>query len=264
MRRVTPKVFLIGESHLDQAALREYLAHVGPEALAWSSRDEDALNRSSSETLVEAMGRLCYRSWAPGLNPNVTKVRTDHTEYIGNILRSGHGSVIEHPVSHWIFADVSRVFTHEFVRHRAGTAFSQESLRYVRLTDLGLWLPYEVEASAEARGLFEETFRTLEELQRRLARIYGLDDEKKFATKKAVTSAMRRVAPIGLATTIGATLNMRALRHVLTMRSDGAAETEMRLVFGLVGEIAKARWPSLFQDFERQTDGWWRPEHLKV
>ena len=33
--------------------------------------------------------------------------------------------------------NVSRVFTHELVRHRAGSAFSQESLRYVRLTDIG-------------------------------------------------------------------------------------------------------------------------------
>lgn len=54
------------------------------------------------------------------------------------------GSVIEHHVTNWIFADVSRVFTHELVRHRVGTAFSQESLRYVRLNDLGLWLPPQI------------------------------------------------------------------------------------------------------------------------
>ena len=258
MKRIEPKVFLIGESKIDGGGLGRYLEHIG------STKWHPDPVASDPEILVEAMGRLCYRSWEPGLNANVTKVRTDDREYVANILKSGHGSVLEHPVSHWIFADVSRVFTHEFVRHRAGTAFSQESLRYVRLTDLGLWLPPEVEANAEARALFEDTFRTLESLQLRLASIYGLDGMKNFDAKKKVTSAMRRVAPIGLATTIGATLNVRALRHVLAMRTEGAAEAEMRLVFGKVGEIAKARWPSLFQDFERQEDGTWKPEHRKV
>jgi len=31
--------------------------------------------------------------------------------------------------------------THEICRHRVGCAISQESLRYVRLTDLSVWLP---------------------------------------------------------------------------------------------------------------------------
>lgn len=261
VRRVEPKVFLIGESRMDFAQLDAYLEHIGT---SWRPPYGKEATLSHGETLVEVYGRLCYRSWEPGMNRNVTKIRAGQVEYIGNILKSGHGSVIEHPVSHWIFADVSRVFTHEFVRHRAGTAFSQESLRYVRLTDLGLWLPPEIEAEPEIAKLFEETFESLEKLQVRLAEAFKLDDEKSFARKKKVTSAMRRVAPIGLATTIGATLNMRALRHVLTMRSEGAAEAELQLVFGRVGEIATERWPSLFQDFERGPDGAWVPGFKKV
>ena len=37
--------------------------------------------------------------------------------------------------------NVSRVATHELVRHRAGVAVSQESLRFVRLDDLPFWFP---------------------------------------------------------------------------------------------------------------------------
>ena len=45
---------------------------------------------------MEFGGRACYRSWEPGLNANVSKVRTDQHEYFANILRSAHGSVLEH------------------------------------------------------------------------------------------------------------------------------------------------------------------------
>ena len=64
-----------------------------------------------------------------GANPNVSKVRADRREYFANILRSAHGSVLEHANYSFALRNVSRVLTHELVRHRAGSAFSQESLR---------------------------------------------------------------------------------------------------------------------------------------
>jgi thymidylate synthase (FAD) len=76
---------------------------------------------------------MCYRSWEPGLNPNVSRVRTDSAQYLGNVVRSQHGSVLEHANFTFVLHNVSRVLTHELIRHRAGSAFSQESLRYVRL-----------------------------------------------------------------------------------------------------------------------------------
>lgn len=267
MRRVEPKVFLIGESMVSHDGLKAYLKHIGTKWLPQETRHAQAgvgLESPAAESLVEVMGRLCYRSWEPGMNPNVTKIREDRNEYIGNILKSGHGSVIEHPVSHWIFADVSRVFTHEVVRHRVGTAFSQESLRYVRLTDLALWLPEEFEENRQLVELFETTFRSLEEFQLRMAKIFDIDNIKSFDKKKQITSTMRRLAPIGLATSIGITFNIRALRHLITMRTDASAEAEMRLVFDKVASIATLRWPSLFQDFTKQENGSWKPKYLKV
>ncbi|HKH79664.1 MAG TPA: FAD-dependent thymidylate synthase, partial [Solirubrobacteraceae bacterium] len=68
---------------------------------------------NAGELIVEFGGRACYRSWEPGLNPNVTRIRTDRREYFANILRSGHGSVLEH--ANWSFAlrNVSRVFCYD-------------------------------------------------------------------------------------------------------------------------------------------------------
>ena len=150
----------------------------------------------------------------------------------------------------FIFADVSRVFTHELVRHRVGVAISQESLRFVRLDNLGQWFPTVIKEDEKAVEIFKETFSNLEKLQLKLAEHFGLDDEKKpFHLKKVITSAMRRIAPDGLATTIGWSANPRTIRWVLEMRTHESAEEEIRLVFGKVGEIVTKRYPHLFGDF---------------
>lgn len=258
--RVCPKVFLVGETKVLDGGLQAYLEHVG--AGKWLTNIKE--RPSDPELLVEAMGRLCYRSWAPKLNPNVTKIREGNDVYLGNILSSRHGSVIEHSVTNWIFADVSRVLSHEVVRHRAGTAFSQESLRYVRLEDLGFWLPPEVEGDTHLKEIFERTFSDMSELQKELSRVLELDSEKNFHRKKTLTSAMRRLAPDGLATTIGVSFNFRALRHVIEMRTDEGAEAEIRLVFDQVATIAKERWPNIFQDFKKNDRGEWKSEYQKV
>tara|TARA_B100001123_G_C15333496_1_gene1032009 strand:+ start:1630 stop:2415 length:786 start_codon:yes stop_codon:yes gene_type:complete len=261
MHDVEPKVFLIGETKLLPEGLNAYLEHVG--APDWST---DA--NTDSEALSEFMGRLCYRSFEPGLNPNVTRVRPDNKSHLQNIIRTGHGSVLEHSVLNFVFSDVSRVFTHELVRHRAGTAVSQESLRFVRLDDLGMWAPTSVKEDDEMMEVFVKTFSQLEELQRLMAEHYELDEEgKAFSKKKEITSAMRRIAPIGVATSVGWSANVRTLRHVIEARTEPSAEEEIRLVFGKVGEILMEKYQVLFGDYEvEMVNGlpWFKSEFEKI
>lgn len=264
MHATTPGVFLIARPSIDVEGMRSYLQDVGGES--WLERrlreadERDSLN--GGELLVEFGGRACYRSWEPGLNPNVSRVRTDQREYFANILRSAHGSVLEHANYSFALRNVSRVFTHELVRHRAGSAFSQESLRYVRLTDIGFRVPPALEPVREqVLSIVEQ----LEEFQVSAAKALGIDEEGvPFHVKKEVTSALRRLAPIGLSTDIVWTANARTLRHVIEMRTAEGAEEELRIVFDTIARIMQAEAPGLFQDFERQEDGSWVPEHRKV
>lgn len=242
MEFVDPKVFLVGETTVIEEGLQQYLEHVGvPD---WKS---DA--KSDGERLCEVMGRLCYRSFAPGLNPNVTRVREGNDVYLSNIVNVGHGSVLEHASVNFIFADVSRVFTHELVRHRAGTAMSQESLRFVRLDKISAYAPVHIREHEEGMAIFSEALEKMEEAQIKLAEVYDIDDEKKFDVKKKLTSAFRRVAPIGVATTIGWSANFRTLRHCIEMRTDPHAEEEIRVVFAQVYEILNKRFPNMFADY---------------
>jgi thymidylate synthase (FAD) len=262
MRETAPSIHLIARPSIDVDAMRAYLEDVG--GASWLERREREADGepNAAQLLVEFSGRVCYRSWEPGLNPNVTRVRTDQHEYLGNLLSSQHGSVLEHANYTFAFRNVSRVFTHELVRHRAGSAFSQESLRYVRLTDIGFRVPAALEP---IRDQVVSLVEQLEEFQVSAAQTLGLDDDGvPFAVKKEVTSALRRLAPIGLSTDIVWTANLRTLRHVIEMRTAAGAEEELRLVFGQVAELMRAEAPGLFQDFVRADDGAWVPEHRKV
>ena len=262
MRETTPSVFLVARPSVDLDGMRGYLESVGGSSWLERRMEENEGSAGDAELLVEFGGRMCYRSWEPGLNANVTKIRTEKDEYFGNLLRSLHGSVFEHANYSFAFRNVSRVFTHELVRHRAGSAFSQESLRYVRLTDIGFRVPSALEPIRdEVLTLVEQ----LEEFQLSASDALGLDDEGvPFAIKKEITSALRRLAPIGLSTDILWTANVRTLRHVIEMRTAPGAEEELRLVFDDVAQTMCKEAPNLFQDFEKQDDGSWVPEHRKV
>jgi len=262
MHETTPSVYLIARPSLDLDGLRGYLRDVGGESWLELRTGDGEEQLNGGEMLVEFGGRACYRSWEPGLNPNVTRIRTDTREYFANILRSGHGSVLEHASYSFAIRNCSRVFTHELVRHRAGSAFSQESLRYVRLTDIGFRVPPALEPVREqVLSIVEQ----LEEFQVSAAKELEIDAEGvPFHVKKEVTSALRRLAPIGLSTDIMWTANARTLRHVIEMRTAEGAEEELRTVFDTVARIMQAEAPNLFQDFTRQDDGSWVPEHRKV
>ncbi len=281
MHETTPTVFLIARPSIDFEGMRAYLEDVGGESWLERRLGEDAAPEgegdapegeghgselqagiNAGELLLEFGGRACYRSWEPGLNPNVSKIRTDRREYFANILRSGHGSVLEHASYSFALRNVSRVFTHELVRHRAGSAFSQESLRYVRLTDIGFRVPPALEPVREQVISIVEQ---LEEFQVSAAAELGIDQQGvPFHVKKEVTSALRRLAPIGLSTDIVWSANARTLRHVIEMRTAEGAEEELRLVFDKIARIMLAEAPNLFQDFVRHDDGSWVPENRKV
>lgn len=260
MKFVEPKVFLVGETRIVEDGLSAYLDHIG--VPTWNTNAP-----SDAEKLCEVMGRLCYRSFEPGLNPNVTRVRQGNDVYLGNIVDVGHGSVLEHGFMNFIFADVSRVVTHELVRHRAGTAISQESLRFVRLDKLSAYVPTHIRESEEGMEIYTKTIEQLEQIQLQLAQVFDIDNAKQFDVKKKLTSAFRRVAPDGVATTIGWSCNFRALRHIIEHRTDRHAEEEIRLLFGKVYELVNERYPNLFADYEAEMiDGFpeVKTKHRKV
>lgn len=74
------------------------------------------------------------------------------------------------------------------------------------------------------------------------------NDKMSFDVKKKITSAIRRFALNGQSNEIFWSANLRALRHMLQMRTAPGAEREIRLVFGQVFDLVNKKFPNVFYD----------------
>src|SRR5437899_10286064 len=122
MKAVKPLVIKIGETVVDSNALREVMNVIG---VTDAGRDRFLTTHGTDgQTLVEFAGRICYESYEPGLNPNVTRIREDPSDYFKNILIRGDGSILEPSYLSFAVFTLSRASRHEIVRHRVRTAVS--------------------------------------------------------------------------------------------------------------------------------------------
>ncbi len=273
MKAVRPKVFLIGKTYVEAPAVREWLDDIGADKY----RIENGT--TSGEQLTQLAGKRCYMSFQPGINRNIERVRTDMVEFIDNILKVGHGSVLEHVVYNFAIEHVSRVFTGEMNRHRAGMAISEGSMRFIRFDDIP-WVQteilrlenYEGDELAALRekirmtiALFNNAFEQDERNYRMFETIWEdeLSSTSTFKKKKTLTSLGRRIIGMGVATGGVWSGNLRALRHIFTMRCDAAAEEEILEVASLMLVAMQQAEPIIFGDFH-VVDGYWQPAYRKV
>jgi thymidylate synthase (FAD) len=296
MRNVDIKVFLIAKTSVDREAVRHWLDHLN--ATGYEIPSEETV--TDPALLIAMAAKRCYMSFEPGLNPNVTKVRKDMAEYIDNILKSGHGSVFEHSVFTFAIEGVSRVFTGEMNRHRAGVGISEGSMRYIRFNDIPWWLPTSLRVTpaeeaahkycatwtaedpcptpedrvlaamydkkVDTQRVFQDHMKMTEQNYAKLQDIWKeeLAPDSKFHGKKQVTSMMRRIMPMGIATGGVWTMNARAVRHIMALRSSEAAEEEIAYVFSVVSKMMVESEPYLCGDFAQDDKGFWKPKYPKV
>ncbi len=270
MQHVNPTVFLLARTAPDHPEMQSWLDFLGADQFHLPSNEASTIGT----LLTTLAGKRCYLSFQPGLNPNVTRVREDLTAFIDNILRVGHGSVLEHVNYTFALENVSRIFTAEFNRHRAGLAVSEGSMRYIRFEDIAYWIPPSIQpetddsealsqAKARTREIFERAFRQMEANYQELLAVWDYEGLTAFKEKKQLTSLFRRIIGMGVATGGVWTGNLRALRHIFTMRCDPAAEEEICYVASMMLERMIEAEPDIFRDFE-QVEGYWRPRHWKV
>lgn len=234
-----PKVYLVGRQTVASDELARFLNDhdVG----GWQT-DTDI----PAQMLPEIAGRLCYMSFA--------KPRPGGNEaYLGHIKEVGHGSVLEHSVWNFIITGVSRSFTHELVRHRAGFGYSQLSQRYV---DESVADFVEPECIAENPELHEVWRAAVEHAQQAYVKLVdGL--QRKFESvqdktlrRKLARQAARSVLPNATETKIFVTANARSLRHFVELRCSAHAETEIRMVAAQILEILQREAPNVFGDYK--------------
>ena len=201
---------------------------------------------TDGERLAEFAGRLCYMSQH---NPAKRQTR----EYLENIKKQGHGSVLEHANYSVLLEGVSRSLTHELVRHRAGFAYSQLSQRYVDESEANFVVP----PAMVGDDALMATWRT--QVEGAQAVYVGLVAElmeryswvaDKVHRRKMAREAARAVLPNATETKIVVTANARAWRTMLELRSSEGAELEIRRAAVAVLRMLQQEAPGFFSDFE--------------
>jgi|SRR5579862_240652 len=207
----------------------------------------EELSPTDAERLVEFAGRICYMSFG------VRQHRTKHTEYIQNLITQGHESVLEHAAWTFLLVNVSRAFTHQLVRHRAGFSYSQLSQQYHDETDADFIMPPELNGSPRAKKAWKKAVEAAQEayriIQNELETQQHAGSQKKEQLRSRRSSA-RSVLPNATRTAIVVTANARALRHFLDVRGNIEGDGEMREVAALIYNNLLCDAPSLVADYQ--------------
>ena len=190
--------------------------------------DPDALLRK-----IERAGRICYKSEG-NAGQDTAK------PFIASLLSRGHESIIEHEkISILVICD--RGVSHEFVRHRLAS-YSQESTRYCNYSKdkFGNELTFISPCFWNEK---DDAYKTWQAAMAQCEQAY-------FALLQsgAKPEQARSVLPNSLKTEFVATMNLRAWRHFLKLRTDKASHPQMRQVAGMILHEFRTRIPILFDD----------------
>ena len=201
---------------------------------------------TDGERLAEYAGRICYMSQA---NP----AKRSTAEYLENIKKQGHGSVLEHAVYVLLIEGISRSCSHELVRHRAGFGYSQLSQRYVDESQAAFVVPPAVmgDETLEAEWLAQVTAAQaayVKAVDALMTKYAGVAD--KVHRRKMAREAARSVLPNATETKIVVSANVRAWRTMLELRCGEGAEQEIRRMAVAVLRLFQGEAASFFSDYE--------------
>jgi thymidylate synthase (FAD) len=178
--------------------------------------------------------RTAYSSLTPmqiGRRINDERIsRQQMLEFIEKRMETGHTSPLEQVWFEFGISGVSRAFSHQFVRHRMGISFEQQSQRYV--TFKGGRFPYTVPESVKKAG-FQ---RRLEAAFTDLAGLYDAMVQAGVPPEDA-----RFVLPNATQTNFKVTVNFLELLHIADLRLCTRAQWEFRKVVGMMrGEVMRS------------------------
>jgi thymidylate synthase (FAD) len=174
-------------------------------------------------------------------------------EYLENIKKQGHGSVLEHAVYVLLIEGISRSCSHELVRHRAGFGYSQLSQRYVDESHAAFVMPPAMVGDAALESQWQTQMTDAQ-----AAYVHAVEDlmkkyewvADKVHRRKVAREAARSVLPNATEVKIVVSGNARAWRTMLELRTSEGAELEIRRLAIGVLRVLQQEAHALFSDFE--------------
>ena len=249
----TPGVVVLAKPQTNVAGLSGFLEGFDPD-LRFPEYLDDPTELPDSSQLCKTAGQACYASYGPRRTKN-----DNAAAYFERLTSAGHGSVLEHSSFNFLLYGISRSVTHELVRHRAGVAISQISQRYVSGTVLRFVERPEYQEDPDLHRLFEERadraaaeYEAMAELllERQEGGASMLTADYKTDARKKVQQTARSLLPNETEAPMVFTGNVRALRHIIEMRADAHAESEIRNLALRLFLCLRTVDPILFGDYE--------------
>ncbi|MGI6712018.1 MAG: FAD-dependent thymidylate synthase [Bacillota bacterium] len=184
------------------------------------------------EQLVSAAARLCYSS------ARVEEILKDSGPeqvegFLQKLVEMGHLSPVEHVSFTFALEGVSRVLSHQLVRHRIGVSYSQKSQRYVKENQFEFVIPPSIQKNAAAEKIYRKKMADIQKAYHELLNYVPAEDA-------------RYVLPNATETKLLVTYNARSLYHFFQLRCCQRAQWEIREIAELMLKEVRKVAPRLF------------------
>ena len=162
--------------------------------------------------IIEDAGRVCYKSEGKKV-VNVTKPSAP--KFVKMMKDRGHHSVLEHASFTFAISGISRVVSHQLVRHRIAS-YSQLSQQKSDASELEFVVPPDIRRAGELTFEYAELMSRCQEFY------------KKLVDRGVSLGTARYALPSGFSTRIVMTMNARSLLNLIAQRECAAEEWEFR------------------------------------
>lgn len=143
---------------------------------------------------------------------------SEKEKLVRNLVKWGHLSILEHVSFVFGIEGISRVTSHQVVRHRLAS-YTQQSQRYASMKDNNLIIPPSVMANSQAL----EIMKTMEK--------QNMEAYHKLCSLGIPMEDARYLLPHGLDTRLVMTMNMRELWNTCSLRLCTLSQWEIRQLF---------------------------------
>jgi thymidylate synthase (FAD) len=182
--------------------------------------------------VVAAAAKLCYSA------SEVSELMNDLTpskikDFLLQLRSVGHLSPFEHANFTYAVEGISRVASHQLVRHRLAS-YSQQSQRYVTSRVPKAVIPPEISRNKDAAAIYEKSVQDSYAAYERLAAMGIPKEDARF------------ILPNGWETSLILTMNARELHHFFHLRLCRRAQWEIRALARRMLVLARGAAIELF------------------
>ena len=183
--------------------------------------------------VVAAAAKLCYSS--SGAADLFNELDNNKMEsFLKKLNESGHMSPFEHVSFTFAVEGISRVATHQLVRHRLAS-YSQQSQRYVEMSSRECIMPPAIQNNTDAKSIFKKQVASAWDCYEKLLSIGITKEDARF------------ILPHGAETRIVISMNARELHHFFSIRLCKRSQWEIRELARQMYVLVREASPELFK-----------------